>query len=287
MSKQTLDVIFIVLQVLLPKYLLSRLIAKLAESRKIWLKDFLIHLAIDVFDINIEEARSPAAKDYENFNAFFTRELKDGCRPIDQSENVFVSPCDGEVSQFGKIEYGSLIQAKGRYYSLEALLGGNKNLTDKFSNGEFATIYLSPRDYHRVHMPCAGKLTNSIYVPGELFSVNKATAQHINGLFARNERLINVFETEHGPMASILVGAMLVAGIETTWAGHVLPPRTALSTFELYQERRIELNKGQEMGRFKFGSTVILLFPDKTINWQAHFQVDTVVKMGEKIGTYH
>ena len=286
MFKQSINVVFIILQVLLPKHFLSRLIAKVAESRISWLKDFLIRLAIDVFDINIDEALSPHAKDYENFNAFFTRELKEGCRPVDQSKKSFVSPSDGVVSQFGKIEHGLLIQAKGKYYALEALLGGNKTLSETFINGEFATIYLSPRDYHRVHMPCSGKLTHSIYVPGELFSVNKTTADNINGLFARNERLINIFETDQGPMASILVGAMLVAGIETVWAGHVVPPKAAMNTFELRQEQLIELKKGEEMGRFKFGSTVILLFPEKTIRWEENVQLESFLKMGEKIGTF-
>jgi len=279
MFKQIIDVVFIILQV--------RLVAKVAETRITWLKDFLIRLAIDVFDINIGEAISPHTRDYENFNAFFTRELKEGCRPVDKSKKSFVSPSDGVVSQFGKIEHGTLIQAKGKYYSLEALLGGNKVLSEKFMNGEFATIYLSPRDYHRVHMPCNGKLTHSIYVPGELFSVNKTTAENINGLFARNERLINIFETEHGPMASILVGAMLVAGIETVWAGQVVPPKSAMNTFELKQEQNIELKKGDEMGRFKFGSTVILLFPENCIHWQENVQLDQFLKMDEKIGTFN
>jgi len=176
--------------------------------------------------------------------------------------------------------------AKGKYFELQTLLGGDKTLAEKFVNGHFATIYLSPKDYHRVHMPCDGKLLNSIYVPGELFSVNKTTAQHIQGLFARNERLVNIFESPKGPMASIMVGAMLVAGIETVWNGQVVPPLNAISTFSYGEKEKIKLAKGDEMGRFKFGSTVILLFTKSTIAWHEDFICGKVVKMGEAIGDY-
>lgn len=286
--KKFLTIIFIILQVVLPKHLLSRLIARAANSKLRWLKNTLINLAVDIFHIDIQEAISDDPNDYATFNDFFTRELKEGARSIETDKNIICSPCDGTVSECGKIENGFLIQAKGKYYELSTLLVGNKALTQSFQNGHFATIYLAPRDYHRVHMPCDGKLTQSIYVPGELFSVNQNTTEHIQGLFARNERLISVFADTHSKdvMASIMVGAMLVAGIETVWAGQVTPPRSAITTFNTQKQKTIKLKKGEEMGRFKFGSTVILLFPENSMNWLEDFQTGKIVKMGEAIGRY-
>ena len=286
MFKSFLDSVFIILQLIAPAHTLSRLISKLADSRIRWLKNFLINLAVDVFNINTEEAISSNPNDYQTFNDFFTRELKEGERPIEGDDNIVCSPSDGLVSQFGKIEHGQLIQAKGKYFTLQDLLAGNKELSEKFNGGEFATIYLSPKDYHRVHMPCEGQLQQSIYVPGALFSVNLTTANHINGLFARNERLINIFQSGNGPVAVILVGAMLVAGIETVWGGQVVPPKSALNTFSSGSDKDISLIKGEEMGRFKFGSTVILLFPKDTIEWNDSVKENAVVKMGESMARY-
>lgn len=286
MLKKIIDIAFIVLQIILPKHLLSRIIAKAADSENYFLKKILINLAIDAFNINVDEAISSKPKDYRNFNDFFMRQLKEGARSIDDKPNNIASPCDGEVSQCGSIEKDCLIQAKGKYFNLKTLVGGDEKLAEKFINGQFATIYLSPKDYHRVHMPCDGQLKNSIYVPGELFSVNKTTAEHIQGLFARNERLVNIFESPKGSMASIMVGAMLVAGIETVWSGQVVPPVSAISTFNADEKEKIKLSKGEEMGRFKFGSTVILLFPENTIQWNEDFVSGKLVNMGEAIGFY-
>jgi phosphatidylserine decarboxylase len=286
MFKNILDICFIILQVILPKHFLSRIIAVAADSENFFIKKALINLAINAFNININEAISQKPEDYKNFNDFFMRELKSDARTFDADTNKVISPCDGEVSQCGKIENGVLIQAKGKYFDLKTLLGGDDIIADKFINGHFATIYLSPKDYHRVHMPCDGKLSNSIYVPGELFSVNQTTAKHIQGLFARNERLVNIFETANGPMASIMIGAMLVAGIETVWSGQVVPPKNAISTFNKHEQENIELKRSEEMGRFKFGSTVILLFPENTITWQDDFTSGKIVKLGEAIGEY-
>jgi len=287
MLKKTLDIAFIIIQVLLPKHLLSRLIAKLGDTEIAWLKNTLINIAIDAFKINMEEAAFHRPKDYLTFNDFFMRPLKDDARIVDKKQKNITSPCDGEVSQCGKIEQGSLIQAKGKYFDLLALLGGSSELTEKFNNGHFATIYLAPKDYHRVHMPCNGELNESIYVPGELFSVNQSTAQHIDGLFARNERLINVFTNgKKGNVASIMVGAMLVAGIETVWGGQVVPPKTAISCYQSSKQEAIKLKKGEEMGRFKFGSTVILLFPEGAMDWLEDFTPGTKVNMGQAIGKY-
>lgn len=286
--KSFLNITFIILQVVLPKHLLSRLVAYAANSKVRWFKNVLINLAVDIFRIDTQEAISDDPDDYATFNDFFTRELKEGARNIETDKSIICSPCDGTVSQCGKIENGFLIQAKGKHYELTNLLAGNKALSDTFRNGHFATIYLSPRDYHRVHMPCDGKLTQSIYVPGELFSVNQNTTEHIQGLFARNERLISIFDDTQSKsvMASIMVGAMLVAGIETVWAGQVAPPRSAITTFDTQKQKAIKLKKGEEMGRFKFGSTVILLFPENSMNWMEDFQAGKTVKMGEAIGRY-
>lgn len=286
MLKQIIDTTFIILQFLLPKHLLSRLVAHLAESKIGWLKNILIRLAIDVFGINMSEAISENPEDYASFNDFFTRELRPGIRPIEKAKNILCSPCDGLISQSGPILNSKLIQAKGHDYQLIDLLAGKKSLSNQFENGQFATIYLSPKDYHRIHMPCDGELSSSIYVPGELFSVNKVTANNIDRLFARNERLINIFQTDKGPVAVILVGAMLVAGIETVWGGQIAPPKEAISTFESSIPEKVKLLKGEELGRFKFGSTVILLFPEGMSEWEDYISPDLSIKMGESIATF-
>ena len=286
MLEKITEISFIILQIILPKHLLSRLIAKLGDSKISWLKNMLINLAIDVFNINIDEAISTDPNDYLTFNDFFMRKLKEGARPINHDKQTIISPSDGLISQCGKIEYDTLIQAKGKYFSLTALIAGNQELAEKYIDGEFATIYLSPRDYHRVHMPCDGQLTESIYVPGELFSVNQSTAKHIDNLFARNERLVCIFDNKHGPVASIMVGAMLVAGIETVWSGQVVPPLHAMSEFSSSKNSKIKLAKGDEMGRFKFVSTVILLFPKNSMKWNESIAAGSSVKMGQAIGEW-
>lgn len=283
MSKPSLrDKLFIYLQYCLPQHALSRLVGYLAASEIPWLKNHLINLFAHFFTINIAEAVPADYEKYPSFNAFFTRPLKAGARPIVEDQNTIVSPADGAISEIGNIENDQLIQAKGQHYSLLALLGGDTELTEQFSNGAFATIYLSPKDYHRVHMPFAGTLLKSIYIPGKLFSVNQTTANNVPGLFARNERMVCVFETDKGPMIVILVGAMIVAGIETVWAGQVAPPPKQPASLNF--NNTVTLQKGKEMGRFKLGSTAIVLFPSDTVNWNKMLTNGTAIRLGESLG---
>lgn len=274
--------IFVALQRLLPKHALSRLIARAAESKRPWLKDFLINRAIDAFDIDMEEAITDDLDYYQHFNSFFTRELKAGVRPIARAKRSLVSPADGAISQAGKINKNRVLQAKGIDYSVSRLLG-NSESARTYENGSFATIYLSPKDYHRVHMPAAGKLLSSRYIPGELFSVNDKTAQALPGLFARNERLVCEFESaELGRFSVIFVGAMLVAGIETVWGGFE-PPGSGAVREKDHSKESLFFKKGEEIGRFKFGSTVILLFKEQSVTWEDRIQAGQKVCMGEKI----
>ncbi len=275
-----MDTAFIILQYLLPQHLLSRLVGKLAECRLPWLKNLLIRRFITQYKVDMSEAVDSAPEAYANFNAFFTRALKDGARPI--ADAPVVCPADGAISQLGEINRGRIFQAKGQDYSLQTLLGDDKALTAEFDGGSFATIYLSPRDYHRVHMPVDGTLRSMTYVPGKLFSVNTTTAENVRSLFARNERAICVFDTEFGPMAMILVGAMIVAGIETVWDGQVAPPPRQLTT-RSYPQEAPTLKKGEEMGRFKLGSTVILLFGKDKIDWLDKFEALTPTRLGEAL----
>jgi phosphatidylserine decarboxylase len=273
--------LFVALQRLLPKHALSRLIAKAAESQRPWLKNALIERAIASFDINIDEAESSDLDDYKNFNSFFTRALKEGVRPIDGDAKAIVSPADGAVSQAGPINHQRIIQAKGSDYSASRLLG-NSQQAKSYENGSFATIYLSPRDYHRVHIPTAGKLLSTRYIPGDLFSVNDQTAQALPNLFARNERLVCEFESEIGNFVVVFVGAMLVAGIETVWGGYETPGPGAIRETD-YSDRDLNYTKGDEIGRFKFGSTVVMLFQEDKISWQDSLMPQTDIQMGEKI----
>ena len=275
-----MDTAFIILQYLLPQHLLSRLVGKLAECRLPWLKNLLIRRFITQYKVDMSEAVESAPEAYVNFNAFFTRALKDGARPI--ADAPVVCPADGAISQLGEINRGRIFQAKGQDYSLQTLLGDDKALTAEFDGGSFATIYLSPRDYHRVHMPVDGTLRSMTYVPGKLFSVNTTTAENVRSLFARNERAICVFDTEFGPMAMILVGAMIVAGIETVWDGQVAPPPRQLTT-RSYPQEAPTLKKGEEIGRFKLGSTVILLFGKDKIDWLDKFEALTPTRLGEAL----
>lgn len=251
------DKLFCLLQKVLPQHQLSRLIGKLAEAKTPWLKNLLIKQAIRTYKIDLSIAEREHAEQYSTFNDFFTRSLKPAARPISYQDDIVVSPADGVLSQFGPIHNDQFIQAKGQSYTTSRLLGNDDTLATEFSDGSFATIYLSPSDYHRVHMPWEGKLLETRYIPGKLFSVNQATANGIPELFARNERLICIFETSRGKMAVILVGAMLVAGIETSWQRYY-PPATQTSI--KFSTQAIRLKRADELGRFKFGSTVVLLF---------------------------
>lgn len=280
------DTLFILIQHLVPQHLLSRFTGMLADSTLPWIKNTLIRLFTDRYDINMSEALEEDPFNYPSFNAFFTRALKPDARPLDTHPDTICSPADGAISQLGHIDNEMIFQAKGRYYGLNSLLGGDRQLAAAFKDGHFATIYLSPRDYHRVHMPVTGTLRESIYVPGQLFSVNQTTAEQVDQLFARNERLIAIFDTEYGPMAMILVGAMIVAGIETVWAGQVAPASRQPVRQHFGQQTDntpLQLEKGQEMGRFKLGSTVILLFGKEQVNWASTLAESSPVQLGEAI----
>lgn len=279
--------LFIIAQYLTPQHLLSRIIGFFAESQTPWFKNKLISWFIRRYQVNMSEAVYQSHHEYKNFNEFFTRPLREGMRPIDPAPDAVVCPADGAVSELGTIIEGRILQAKGHNYSLADLLGGDTERAKPFLNGEFATIYLSPRDYHRVHMPVTGTLTEMIYVPGQLFSVNQTTADNVSSLFARNERVVCMFDTEYGKMAVVLVGAMIVASIETVWAGLVTPPQRRLKTtsYDAVARQPIVLEKGAELGRFKLGSTAIMVFEPNRIIWNEQLKSLVPTKMGERVAT--
>ncbi|WP_060983123.1 archaetidylserine decarboxylase [Vibrio splendidus] len=274
-----MDKIKVGLQYWIPQHGLTRLVGKLASAKAGGLTTAIINWFIKQYKVNMDEALHSDPKHFKTFNEFFVRELKDGMRPIAEGESVIVHPADARVSQFGPITDGQLIQAKGHDYSARELLGGDAALADEFKDGEFATLYLSPSDYHRVHMPCDGTLRQMIYVPGDLFSVNPLTAENVPNLFARNERVVCIFDTEFGPMAQVLVGATIVGSIEQVWAGTITPPRgnsVYKWDYPAQGNNAIILKKGEEMGRFKLGSTVINLFAKDAIKF------DDTMQNGEK-----
>ena len=277
------------LQYILPKLWLTRLAGWGASKRAGWLTKLVIDLFVKYYKVDMKEAQKPDTAAYRTFNDFFVRPLRDDVRPLNTDPNVLVMPADGVISQLGAIENDKILQAKGHDYSLEALLAGNYQMADLFRNGSFATTYLSPRDYHRVHMPCNGILRVMIYVPGDLFSVNHLTAQNVPNLFARNERVICLFDTEFGPMAQILVGATIVGSIETVWSGTVTPPREGIIKRWTWpagdNEGSIALLKGQEMGRFKQGSTVSNLFAPGQVKLVDTLQSLSVTKIGQPLAT--
>ncbi len=270
----------ILIQYCCPQHTLSRIVGWLGECRWKWFKNWAIKRLIRTKQVNLSEAASENLDDYPTFNSFFARQLKPGLRPIAPLANTLSSPADGCISQMGKINQNSILQAKNFNYTTTSLLGGNEALAQSFENGSFATIYLAPKDYHRVHMPITGKLLQTIYIPGQLFSVNQLTAQHVPNLFARNERLVCLFETTIGTVAVILVGAMLVGHIETVWP--MQHPLNKIST-ETYSNDLV-LERGAELGLFKMGSTAIMLFPANTVEWLTTLKENSVVKVGEKIG---
>ena len=277
------------LQSILPKLWLTRLAGWGASKRAGWLTKLVIDLFVKYYKVDMKEAQKPDTAAYRTFNDFFVRPLRDDVRPLNTDPNVLVMPADGVISQLGAIENDKILQAKGHDYSLEALLAGNYQMADLFRNGSFATTYLSPRDYHRVHMPCNGILREMIYVPGDLFSVNHLTAQNVPNLFARNERVICLFDTEFGPMAQILVGATIVGSIETVWSGTVTPPREGIIKRWTWpagdNEGSIALLRGQEMGRFTLGSTVINLFAPGQVKLVDTLQSLSVTKIGQPLAT--
>ena len=266
----------------LPQHLLAAGMYRLARARTPWLKNLLIRQIGRRYGIDTQEAEQPDATAYPSFNAFFTRALKPDTRPL--AEGMLMSPADGKVSQIGPIDGVSLLQAKGHRFDLLALLAGDRSMAASFQDGLFATIYLSPRDYHRVHIPFAGTLESMGFVPGDLFSVSEATTQLVPGLFARNERVICYFQTDLGPMAVILVGAIFVGSIETVWHGEVRERRGQPTRWVYQGAQRRHFAAGEEIGRFNMGSTVIVLLPRDAANWSADIGPGSSLRMGEMIG---
>ena len=269
-------------QYLIPKQALTILAGKLASKEAGNLTTKVIRWFVGRYKVNMAEAANPEIASYKSFNDFFTRPLKEGARPLADAD--FLCPVDGAISQFGNIEREQIFQAKGHSYSTTALVGGDRELAKKFENGSFATLYLSPRDYHRIHMPCTGKLMRMIYVPGALFSVNPTTARGVPGLFARNERVVCVFETASGPFVLTLVGATIVGSMATVWQGMINPPRPGVVREWRYDDRNIVLKKGEEMGRFLLGSTVVMLFPKNTLTFNPEWTPTRSIRMGEAMG---
>jgi phosphatidylserine decarboxylase len=281
--------LFVGLQHLLPQHLLSRLMYRLARVESPPLKRWMIRTYVRQVGVDLSVAAQPDLSAYPHLNAFFTRALRPEARPLDPAPEAVLSPVDGTISQIGTITDGRIIQAKGHDYSVSDLLGGQTDAPHSFAGGSFATIYLSPRDYHRIHMPLAGDLAAMTYLGGRLFSVNAVTAALVPGLFARNERVVCRFDSEAGPMAVILVGAIFVGGIATVWEGEVTPARSGLGSRRWNytgETRRVHLGRGQEMGRFNLGSTVILLFPAGAVTWDAALTAGRSVRMGQRIGTF-
>lgn len=269
-------------QYLLPKRLLTELAGLAAGAELGALTHAAIRRFVARYKVDMSEAAEPRIEAYASFNDFFTRALRPGVRPLAPTE--YVCPVDGAISQLGAIERGQIFQAKGHAYSATALLGDDLRLAREFEDGQFATLYLSPRDYHRIHMPCGGRLQTMVHVPGELFSVNPATARGVPGLFARNERVVCAFDTPRGPLAMVLVGATIVGSIATVWHGVVNPPRPGTVRRFEYHGQEIDLEKGAEMGRFLLGSTVILLWPHGTLKFNPDWAPGGAVRVGEALG---
>lgn len=277
-----IDKLKITTQYCLPKHALSRLTGKLAAAEAGSVTTYAIEKFIKRYGVDMSEALYPSPAHYKSFNAFFTRLLKPGIRPVVEDPMVLALPVDGTVSQLGPIQQGRIIQAKGHDYSARELLGGYDDLVAPFAGGDFATIYLAPSDYHRIHMPLDATLESMVFVPGDLFSVNPLTARHVPNLFARNERVVATFRTAHGPLAMVLVGATVVASIETIWAGSIAPSGSQQVTrWDYAGEQAISLKKAEEMGLFKLGSTVVCLFgPGMLEQFEPQLQSGTVTRMG-------
>ena len=277
-------------QYLLPKQALTRFAGFVASRERGWVTTEIIRRFVAKYRVNMDEALDANIASYLTFNDFFTRALKPGTRPLAPAD--LVCPVDGAISQFGAIAHDQLIQAKGHHYSTTAMVGGDAALAAQYLNGHFATIYLSPKDYHRIHMPAGGRLTRMIYVPGDLFSVNPVTARGVPGLFARNERVVCVFESARGPFVLALVGATIVGSMATVWHGVVNPPRGKVVREWLYPvspdkpEASIFLKQGEEMGRFLLGSTVVMLFPKGNLRFNPDWAPGRAVRLGEAMADY-
>jgi phosphatidylserine decarboxylase len=274
--------VFMFFQRVLPKRLLTELMGSLARAKGGAATHAAITWFIKRYQVNMAEAQQPNPSSYSSFNEFFTRPLKPGARPL--ANTALVCPVDGAISQFGPIANDHIFQAKGRGYSTTALLGGDAQIARAFKNGAFATLYLSPRDYHRIHMPCAGTLTQMLYVPGDLYSVNPTTANNVDALFARNERVVCMFDTANGPMAMVLVGATIVGSMATVWHGVVNPPRLNAIKRWSYTTGEVNLAQGAEMGRFLLGSTVVMVWPQGVVNFNPAWAAGAPICMGQVMG---
>ena len=285
-SEATLgDRIFATFQSLLPTRALSAFMFRVAQVRAKPFKNALMRWFLHKYAVDLEEAEWSRVDNYEHFNAFFTRALKPGLRPQPAAANILSSPVDGAISQVGPIRQGQIFQAKGHSYSAAALLA-DEELAQNFYGGSFSTIYLAPHDYHRVHMPCIGRLRSWAYVPGRLFSVNPSTARSVPGLFARNERMVAIFDTQFGPLALVMVGAIIVGGIETVWSGQLTPPHLRNVPPTYYQPMQpLLLQRGSELGRFHMGSTVILLAPPGALTWDPALAAGQEVRLGQSLAT--
>jgi len=279
-----LDKLRVLPQYFIPQHFISSLVYRITRCETPWFKNVLIKLFISVFDVDMSLANNPDPESYSSFNTFFTRELSTESRPISLDEKTILSPVDGAVSQAGNIQNDTIIQAKGKSYTLKDLLVEDELVT-MFTGGTFATLYLSPKDYHRIHMPVSGQLKRMIYVPGKLFAVNSHTVRVVDSVFARNERVINIFNTDTGAMAMVMVGALNVGSMDTVWAGEITPAKNRVINDMQYSEGDVRLQQGQEMGRFNMGSTVILLFPKDVMQWSAGMLADKAIVMGESIGS--
>jgi phosphatidylserine decarboxylase len=266
-------------QYLMPKKAMTLLAGVIAGARGGAITQGIIQRFVARYGVNMAEAANPDVASYATFNEFFTRALKPDARPLAAAD--WVCPVDGAISQFGAIERDQIFQAKGHSYSTQALVGGDAALAAQFQDGHFACLYLSPKDYHRIHMPCAGTLRRMVYVPGDLFSVNPTTARGVPGLFARNERVVCVFDTPHGPFINVLVGATIVGSMATTWHGVVNPPRSGEVREWHYPAGEINFAQGDEMGRFLLGSTVVMLWPKSAMQFNPQWQSARAIRLGE------
>lgn len=282
-----LDKLRVLPQYFIPQHFITSLMYRITRCETPWFKNNLIKIFIHIFDVDMSLASNPDPESYSSFNTFFTRELSPEARPITLDDHTILCPVDGAVSQIGNINkinnMDTIIQAKGKSYTLKDLLVKDE-LVNMFDGGMFATLYLSPKDYHRIHMPISGQLSRMIYVPGKLFAVNSHTVRVVNSVFARNERVINIFNTDIGPMAMVMVGALNVGSMETVWAGQITPAKDRNINDTQYSDADVKLTQGQEMGRFNMGSTVILLFPKDVIQWSEEMMAEKIIVMGESIG---
>ena len=281
------DQVFVALQYLLPRHWLTAVVWRIARIRHPAVKNFLIRQFASAFDVDLDEVRGQVPDDFETFNDFFVRELRDGARPIDGDEDAVVCPVDGTISVAGRIRGDTIFQAKGLDYTLGDLLATDLDAADRFVDGHFATIYLAPYNYHRVHVPLAGELVAARYVPGDLFSVNEGTVSRVNGLFRRNERLVMHFHTAVGPAVLIFVGALNVGSISTPWTGEIRPRKSGVVDVLDISSHPVGVDKGDLLGWFNMGSTVILLLPPGKASWNPRLDPGRRLRMGERIGALH